>query len=611
MKNILSSVLFCTLLLLSTQQSLQITYIKRYLERDLAFSAQNVTSRGTIRFDAITRGRFGYSFIAISNSNTSFSNAVIFMLYLKAPYTEVFNRYNGQNGDFYLSNTTNSNTDNIFHSFVANDNLPGIGNIVDDLFVSFRVNATNFLRRFGTKFTVFVGVNKYNSPSSPSSFVPKLDDAYLFNYDLTVRETKPLTGSPLLRYELFHLAIYVLSLIFYIFIFIILIIFAKVQPLYSRSATPFLSTIINFLLLGGGLLSFIFTLTQFQQYCLLYNLWEAPLSLSLTILYLLHYARYIILVNVGKTKIQFTQSKEKKSLQIPVFLRILKSMGYWYSNVIILVFLITLIVIINIAAMATILYDCAYDWIPYIYIVYYVILGISFLALFIADFIVNWDTIKTCNLFKFWKEDIYYFRVEIFTGFIFVYGFFVTNSILLRAGVLERSPIARGILYSIGFHLLFFFQTIFPLILTIFKFIFTCGKKQPQKDDILLCLEDKRGREIFYEFAKAEYSLENVLCYEDIKRYDLEMDNVVKKQIAKEIYDTYLAINSQLEINCPRSSCEKVFEKMSTGEVSKNLFVGIEQQLIINLSDTFSRLMFDYDYQKWETQKKLIRDSFH
>lgn len=417
-------------------------------------------------------------------------------------------------------------------------------------------------------------------------------------------------GAPIFRYELFHVAIYVLALLFYVLIFILLLIFSRKQPLYSRSATPFLSTVIHFLIVGGGILAFVLTLEQFQNYCIYFNIWEAPLSISLTFLYLLHYTRYIIIINIGKSKIEFTEKINKSDLRITPFFRFLKFIGFWYSNLLIVALVFLFIVIINVLSMTTILFDCRYDWTAYLSIPYYIILAIAFLILFIIDITINRETILTCKLRQFWREDIYYFRIEIFLGFIFIYGYYIIYNIIKATQVLIGYPLADGILYAFTYHLLFFFQTLFPLIITIVKFLLTCGKKV-EIDEMMFMLSDPKGNEICYNFAKMEYSLENILCYNDIQKYEAETDNMKKKTIAKEIYETFLEINSKLEINCTRSECDKVKEKMNTGEVSKNLFTGIEKQLIINLADTFSRVIFDDEYKKWSAQRKLLKDSFH
>lgn len=72
---------------------------------------------------------------------------------------------------------------------------------------------------------------------------------------------------------------------------------------------------------------------------------------------------------------------------------------------------------------------------------------------------------------------------------------------------------------------------------------------------------------------------------------------IKKKEIARQIYEMYMnGAKSQLEVNIPGSYCVKVKEKMETSQVVKTLFDDVENALIVNISDTYSRFIFTEEY---------------
>lgn len=325
----------------------------------------------------------------------------------------------------------------------------------------------------------------------------------------------------------------------------------------------------------------------------------------------------MILINLGHKK-NVIQKKNENDHQVKLSFRILRALGSWYFNVGIMVLLFI---------SSSILYllffifnrpiDCNNDTAAFI--VYAICLYITiffFIGLMIYDFVLNWINVGNCNLFTIWKDDIFFFRTEIYIfGILLVFPLFFIVSLyfLLTQNIpvftFSAQPIIGGFLNTILNFSFFFTLSLFPLLVTLFYFIRNLLKKPVKQDEIYEFLNDPKGYEIFFNFSKAEFSIENISCWNDIKQYNNENDTLKKKSIAKNIYEKYLT-NSELEVNVPKRICTEVKEKIETQEVAKNLFNDLETNIMINISDTWSRLCFTKEFLEYDLQRKFIKSSF-
>ncbi|KAL0483722.1 7 TM domain-containing transmembrane protein [Acrasis kona] len=126
----------------------------------------------------------------------------------------------------------------------------------------------------------------------------------------------------------------------------------------------------------------------------------------------------------------------------------------------------------------------------------------------------------------------------------------------------------------------------------------------------LLGCGDVTTHELFRDFAKKEFSVENVLIYDDIARFKNNV-NVERYEQAKLIFDSYLASGSLNQVNLPSKSADSAAEKLKAYEEDKegctlgdDLFDGVLQQVVVNLRDTYMRLWYTQAFKEYVEKRK-------
>lgn len=561
------------------------------------------------------KGRYGYGVLAVSNKNNSFEDALVFMTYF-TPSNFIINRYVGQkNSTFPLTREIFNSTDPKEQLYLGNMNVNffPIGYIISDLKYNFYINYTLFEEKFGNQFWVYAGINYNQRPNSPTDFQLRVDEQQLMYIDLTQNYPFYFIVTPYPRIETLHISVFFITLAFYFFIFLLLCIFSRWQPLRSRSSVPFLGCIAQFIFLFVDISQFFITLEQMRYYCLVLAIIQRPIIGIVVLITLLHFFRYVTIINMNQRKNAIIENKEEGG-KVKLFFRILKVIGKWWVNVIIVI--ITFIIISGCSIILQLIVGvCLNDNTSnYSFALFLVLLFILFILVIIYDLVLNWKKIKTCDLLSFWKEDIFYLRFEIYFFAIGIsFSYLIISNIILIPLQYEGiyNPLADRFSSSIMLFLLFWTQVLFPLLLTIIAKIRECCGKKVETDVILELLKDPDGNKIFHTFSKQEYSIENISCYDDIQKYKQENDPLQKKIMAKQIFDKYCnGSDSELEVNISMKIAIEIKDKMETGEVVKNLFDNLEISIILNLSDTFTRLIFTPEYRVYDLQKSYVNSAF-
>lgn len=187
--------------------------------------------------------------------------------------------------------------------------------------------------------------------------------------------------------------------------------------------------------------------------------------------------------------------------------------------------------------------------VSYLYITLTVIIIISILIITIYDIFVNRRLIFSIKCYElFLKKDPLYFRMELyFIGFFMIICFL---TIIIFDRVFPFNRIYYMLTQLLLLFLLFFYQTLFILLITIFQTIrsYIYGSNL-KTDEIVELLNDEIGHQIFLSFTQSEFSTENISCYDDIQLFNKETTQAKRKEISNLIYSTYLnGLNSKLEV---------------------------------------------------------------
>jgi hypothetical protein len=105
--------------------------------------------------------------------------------------------------------------------------------------------------------------------------------------------------------------------------------------------------------------------------------------------------------------------------------------------------------------------------------------------------------------------------------------------------------------------------------------------------------------------SRIEHSIENILCWKDVQ---LDKRNP-SLEIALKIQEKYLnGSRSEFEINISRKELGSVEHMINTGECYEDSFSTIEQIVLMNLSDAFSRFQWTSEYERYIEQKTFFNE---
>jgi hypothetical protein len=106
-----------------------------------------------------------------------------------------------------------------------------------------------------------------------------------------------------------------------------------------------------------------------------------------------------------------------------------------------------------------------------------------------------------------------------------------------------------------------------------------------QEIEFVDILKDPILRASFAAFAKNEWSLENLLVWDDIQSFKKSPS----RKKAQRIYKTYLTDDSPRQVNTDRSKVKPIETALDKGNVDADTFKEIEKDAQQNMSDTYSR----------------------
>jgi hypothetical protein len=260
------------------------------------------------------------------------------------------------------------------------------------------------------------------------------------------------------------------------------------------------------------------------------------------------------------------------------------------------------------------------------------IIAFLYCVIFLISIIDTLLNLKTF-LFKpktFWiKSDPFRIRIQqLFIFFILIsYSISFVNYILvpLRVQLYNSSgQMEKLIIYAIDL-IYFATATIMKYCLTLFEFSYFClfvliltiGQRAknsffPTKVVKMGFLEEFLNHEILYNsfsnFCENEWSVENLLCYNDIKIYPNLKMNERHSHVQRMIKLYFNGTLSELEVNLSSRLCAALIEDVKVNNFSDDLFGEISKTVQLNLSDTYSRFIVSKEYLSIIKTIELVED---
>jgi hypothetical protein len=393
------------------------------------------------------------------------------------------------------------------------------------------------------------------------------------------------------------------------------------QPMKSRGIITILASIMLFV----GSFENIYLYFDLEYYyigCYTLTLIRIPTQCSIFSLVIFSFLRFIIISSLNNRKNQiYLLKKNGNEVKVKHIFKILKFLNHpiaislvWFSS---FIFVVGIYVISLLAIKCE---SAVLDRIRVIFnIVYYVFLIVLGSLMIAVDFIIHFRMIffEKCGIIHFfWKEDKYKFRIQTWLLLIFLGGPYIVLTIFRIAYGYASKSVPFFILVFFNSFLLYMIYILIVGVIVVLSFfkliqkIVICilpKKEEESKDEFVLKLNDPEIFELFYNFSRLEWATENVLCYQDIQQF--KKNSTLEK--AQSIY--YMYCNgklSELEINVTVSSCTELYKMIQSGNVNSEMFKSIEDQIVSNMRDTYSRFRWTIEYKSHVQSKKFQKESY-
>eukprot|EP01080_Neovahlkampfia_damariscottae_P003294 gene3294-5735_t len=413
--------------------------------------------------------------------------------------------------------------------------------------------------------------------------------------------------------ETMNLYVYIASLVFNFFVLILYLLLQNEQPLKSRGTLPIFAIIAHF----------IYYMTHFPEFlslewrnyfiCFIMMINYSALQSSY-ILIPLTFFRYLIIVNLNKQKQHYYNERQQgKDEEIKVS-KIFKLLDFFTStstSLFFITFYFFIMIIIYVLVSSNDNWKCTERVLTSNSLIFtasnFTIGGAIFLLQF-YDIIANIKTWLRCQLLDFFiRKDPFLFRSEL----LFVNFFIPLYCLNIFYFYYEYSEV-YFYMNSVLLYWLYWIQILFILTITVLKKIskLFCSRNRSaiSEDEIEWVMSIPELKEMFINFSRKEWSLENILIYEDLLKFKKISSKKQKLEYANIIFDRYLAVNSHFEVNVDEDLRYKVFQKIEFSEIDSSLFDEIQIALQLNLLDTLSRLKEENHYKRFEYNYKIEKD---
>jgi hypothetical protein len=261
-----------------------------------------------------------------------------------------------------------------------------------------------------------------------------------------------------------------------------------------------------------------------------------------------------------------------------------------------------------------------------IFFIFFVIVAVVF---FVGD-VIGFIRENGVDLKRFFiTDDPYGFRIEmtidLFGLIIFVFASIapLVVSFGIQAVSLTDVRNARGEISGalIGVFLVFLEWVILfllcgiPILLTVISMIKKLFEPKIFENEFEALINDKRGKEIFKIFATKEWSLENILFFEEVEKFKRMKNPKHMKNRALDLSMNYIEPGAPLEVNLSGPVRKTVQQRVNDIDSSKEdvrmMFEDAIKETKRNMRDTYARIVPTKEYENWKSVSRVkIDESF-
>jgi hypothetical protein len=404
---------------------------------------------------------------------------------------------------------------------------------------------------------------------------------------------------PIMRIAQIHISMYIIEILFFCIMFCLCILLMNKQPMKSRGVLPIVACFCQICMLLSDLFVLIVDYEFNEKYgCFFYRyIYIVFLNVNMFLIPIQMF-RYLLISTVNdKKKIlskKIVDGEDCYSMSYLFF--ILKIMIKPLFSVFIIFLTIVVTCTISTIIFASNNFQCDNSEDIFGHISVYLISAIGILL-----FIVIW-----VNKIVKKKWDIYdrfYYEIELCLFLPLIICTTILINILLYT--IQYNVYMYVVLNTVNIWLFFIYQVGFVFVLTLCQLF----KKKTNSNVLEEIFKDKIKYDMFYIFTEKEFSIENILSYNDICKYKTIVDEEEKLHIAKNIYNLYFnGNNSNMEVNVARSLTLEIKNKINNNQLSIDLFSGVEKTIMTNLSDTYSRFSYSKEYVEHMKSIEIIQN---
>jgi hypothetical protein len=248
------------------------------------------------------------------------------------------------------------------------------------------------------------------------------------------------------------------------------------------------------------------------------------------------------------------------------------------------------------------------DIIRYVHVIFILIpFPLIYVGLVFYDLLSNWRVFcKECRPLKFYvDDDPFYFRIESISSIPLAIAVIVW-------GVVSLPDVFHIILTEICILWLMVASGGVALVISLYRYGRSlCVKQAATMDERMAMAEVFHVPSIFdlfLSYCKKEWSMENLLIYQDIEKYRGITVLETRKNFASEIFHKYLnGSSSPFEVNLDATTIDEVRTNMAQQKFTEDIFNGVRSVVVFNLLDTYQRFVTTFSYIDLKKDLELKR----
>jgi hypothetical protein len=242
-------------------------------------------------------------------------------------------------------------------------------------------------------------------------------------------------------------------------------------------------------------------------------------------------------------------------------------------------------------------------------------------VMIILDIVLNFRKF-ICSPKEFWfKNDPFFIRIQLVVFIVFSSCKLVNNFEVLIASILvhnfpqyEAIELVSDMLVLVYYVFevitrtfeIFYFAG-FLLIIAMFKSFFSKKQKIDFNESFL---NDPEMYALIKKKSEEEWSLENIMCYEDVKKFESSSQKE-RINLMGRIFDLYLKTTSELEVNLPGSTLAELSrnrQALGIGEIPDDFFDLVTKQVLTNIADTYARVLVSPEFYELQSKRKFVEE---